>query len=127
MKGHSDADVGYHALCDSIFGALGLGDIGRIFKNNDLKWKNANSKIFLKYAKRKIDEYNAKIVNIDMNFICEKPKISKYSEKMKTNISAILFINKSQINIKATTNEKISFIGKGEAIAAESIISLSYE
>ena len=62
-----------------------------------------------------------------MNFICEKPKISKYSEKMKTNISAILFINKSQINIKATTNEKISFIGKGEAIAAESIISLSYE
>jgi len=125
LKSYSDGDVGYHAICDSIFGALGIGDIGKIFKNNNIKWKNANSKIFLKYAKNKINQYKAKIINIDVNFICEKPTILFYSKKMKLNISKILEINYSQINIKATTNEKIGFIGKGKGIAAESIVSLS--
>ena len=125
LKGHSDADVGYHALCDSIFGALGIGDIGKIFKNTDKRWKNIDSKFFLEFAKNKIDDFNAEICNIDINFICEKPKISKYSNKMKSNIAKILNINEKQINIKATTNEKIGFIGKGNGIAAESIISIS--
>ena len=125
LKSYSDGDVGYHAICDSIFGALGIGDIGKIFKNNNIKWKNANSKIFLKYAKNKINQYKAKIINIDVNFICEKPTILFYSKKMKLNISKILEINYSQINIKATTNEKIGFIGRGKGIAAESIVSLS--
>lgn len=125
LEGHSDADVGYHALCDSIFGALSIGDIGKIFNNKSPKWKNANSKIFLKHAKNKIQEFNATINNIDINFICEKPLISIYSKKMKSNISNILNIKNSQISIKATTNEKIGFIGKGKGIAAESIISLN--
>ena len=127
LIGHSDADVGYHAICDSIFGALGIGDIGRIFKNTDSKWKNANSEIFLKFAKNKIDEFNTSIINIDINFICEKPNIAKYSNKMKLNIARVLKIKTSQINIKATTNEKIGFIGEGKGIAAESIISLNYD
>ena len=121
---HSDGDVGYHSLCDSIFGALSIGDIGKFFNNKNKKWKNKDSKYFLKFAKQKIDEKKAKIINIDMNFICEKPKISKYCNLMKLNITKILKIKKSIINIKATTNEKISLIGKGKAIAAESIISI---
>ena len=124
LESYSDGDVGYHAVCDSIFGALGIGDIGKIFKNTDIKWKNANSKIFLQYALNKINQFNAKIINIDINFICEKPNISHYSKKMRQNIAKILKINISQINIKATTNEKISFIGEGKAIAAESITSI---
>jgi len=127
LEGHSDADVGYHAVCDSIFGALGIGDIGMIFKNSNPKWKNANSEIFLKFAKCKIDEFKTSIINIDINFICEKPNISKYSNKMKLNIARVLKIKTSQINIKATTNEKIGFIGQGKGIAAESIISLNYD
>ena len=79
----------------------------------------------MEFAKNKIDDFNAEICNIDINFICEKPKISKYSNKMKSNIAKILNINEKQINIKATTNEKIGFIGKGNGIAAESIISIS--
>ena len=125
LKGHSDADVGYHALCDSIFGALGIGDIGKIFKNTDKRWKNIDSKFFLEFAKNKIDDFEAEICNIDINFICEEPKIYKYSDKMKTNIAKVLNISEKKINIKATTNEKIGFIGKGNGIAAESIISIS--
>tara|TARA_Y100000590_G_scaffold182320_1_gene207827 strand:- start:321 stop:1454 length:1134 start_codon:yes stop_codon:yes gene_type:complete len=126
LIGHSDADVGYHALCDSIFGALGLGDIGMLFPNNESRWKNINSSYFLKFAKSKINEINAEIINIDINFICENPNISLYSNKMKENIAKILKINKKIINIKATTNEKISFIGKNEGIASESIISINF-
>tara|TARA_B100001123_G_C15312594_1_gene1025005 strand:- start:843 stop:1985 length:1143 start_codon:yes stop_codon:yes gene_type:complete len=125
LIGHSDADVGYHAICDSIFGALGIGDIGKFFNDKNPKWKNVNSKIFLLFAKNKLNEKNYEILNIDINFICEKPKISKYSYKMIENISKILKIKKSKINIKATTNEKVSFIGRGEAIAAESIVCIS--
>ena len=125
LKGHSDADVGYHALCDSIFGALGIGDIGKIFKNTDKRWKNIDSKFFLEFAKNKIDDFEAEICNIDINFICEEPKIYKYSDKMKSNIAKVLNISEKKINIKATTNEKIGFIGKGNGIAAESIISIS--
>ena len=125
LQSYSDGDVGYHAICDSIFGALGIGDIGKIFKNTNIKWKNANSKVFLQYAYNKINQFNAKIINIDINFICEKPNISSYSKKMKNNIAKILMISASQINIKATTNEKIGFIGKGKGIAAESITCIS--
>ncbi len=123
---HSDGDVGYHALCDSIFGALGIGDIGHFFKNNDKKWKNKNSDYFIRYAKKKIEEKKGIINNIDMNFICEKPKISLYSKRMKANIAKNLKINTNLINIKATTNEKIGFIGEGKGIAAESIICISF-
>ena len=121
---HSDGDVGYHALCDSIFGALGIGDIGQIFKNNDKRWKNINSKIFLKFAKNKLIKKKYKIINLDINFICQSPNINKYIKKMKLNISEIMNISKDIISIKATTNEKIGLIGKGEGIAAESIVSI---
>ena len=127
LIGHSDADVGYHAICDSILGALSLRDIGYYFNNNNQKWKNADSKIFMKYCNDELKRKKYYIVNLDINFICEKPQINKYVKKMKTNISTLLEINKNNIAIKATTNEKIGFIGKGEGIAAESIIQIKNE
>ena len=124
LIGHSDADVAYHAICDSILGSLSLRDIGYYFKNNDKRWKNVNSKIFLKFAKKKLIEKKYKIINLDINFICQSPNINKYIKKMKLNISEIMNISKDIISIKATTNEKIGLIGKGEGIAAESIVSI---
>ena len=122
LIGHSDADVGYHAICDSILGSLSMKDIGYYFKNNDDKWKNVNSKIFMEFCYQALLIKKFKIINIDINFICEKPKISRYIKKMKHNISKLLYTREDRISIKATTNEKISFIGKGEGIAAESIV-----
>ena len=127
LIGHSDADVGYHAICDSILGALSMRDIGYYFKNTQKKWKNANSKIFLSYCKKILQEKSFYIVNLDINFICEKPIISKYNLKMKKNIARLLSIPSNIISIKATTNEKIGFIGDGQGVAAEAIVQISNE
>ena len=127
LIGHSDADVGFHAICDSILGSLSMRDIGYYFNNKDKKWKNANSKVFINICLKKLIERGYKIVNLDINFICETPNISKLSILMKNNLSKLLKISKNRISIKATTNEKIGFIGRGEAIAAESIIQIVNE
>ena len=127
LVGHSDADVGYHAICDSILGSLSLKDIGFYFNNKNPKWKNANSKIFMEFCRKKLQEKNFKIVNLDINFICESPNINKISYFMKTNISKILKIPTKIISIKATTNEKVSLIGSGKAIAAEAIVQIINE
>ena len=127
LIGHSDADVGIHAICDSIFGALSMKDIGYYFSNSDPKWKNKNSIYFLNFAKEQLKEKKFKIVNLDINFICEKPNINKYRKKMIKNISLILQIPEKIISIKATSNEKIGFIGDGLGIAAESIVQISNE
>lgn len=125
LIGHSDADVGYHAICDSILGSLSLKDIGHYFNNKNDKWKNKNSKIFLKFCYRKLIDHGYKIVNLDINFICEEPNISKIASKMKLNISKIINTPINNISIKATTNEKTALIGRGEAIAAEAIIQIT--
>ena len=125
LIGHSDADVGYHAVCDSILGALSMKDIGYFFSNKNPKWKNANSKKFIEFCAQNLKEKNFRIINLDINFICESPNINKISSKMKKNLSLLLNISSNQISIKATTNEKISFIGKGEGIAAESIVQIA--
>ena len=124
LIGHSDADVGYHAICDSILGSLSMRDIGFYFSNKDKKWRNANSKIFVKFCIKKLIENGYKITNLDINFICEKPNINQLSNLMKDNLSSLLKIPKKIISIKATTNEKIGLIGKGQGIAAESIIQI---
>ena len=127
LIGHSDADVGIHAICDSIFGALSMKDIGYYFSNSDPKWKNKNSIYFLKFAKEQLKDKKFNIVNLDINFICEKPNISKYRKQMIKKISSILQISEKIISIKATSNEKIGFIGDGLGIAAESIVQISNE
>ena len=127
LIGHSDADVGIHAICDSIFGALSMKDIGYYFSNSDPKWKNKNSIYFLKFAKEQLKDKKFNIVNLDINFICEKPNISKYRKQMIKKISSVLQIPEKIISIKATSNEKIGFIGDGLGIAAESIVQISNE
>ena len=105
-------------------GALSLKDIGYYFNDKNIKWKNANSKIFVQFCSKFLIKKGYKIVNLDINFICETPNIRKISNIMKTNLSKLLNIKINQISIKATTNEKLGFIGKGEGIAAESIIQI---
>ena len=127
LIGHSDADVGIHSICDSIFGALSMKDIGYYFSNSNQKWKNKDSLHFLAFAKEKLKEKKFFIVNLDINFICEKPNINKYRKKMIKKLSSTLKIPEKIISIKATSNEKIGFIGDGLGIAAESIVQISNE
>jgi len=108
-------------------GALSMRDIGYYFSNRNKKWKNANSKIFLEFCLKNLIEKKYKIVNLDINFICESPNINKLSLRMKKQLSNLLKINKKNISIKATTNEKVGYIGKGEAIAVQSIVLLENE
>jgi len=125
LIGHSDADVGYHAICDSILGSLSMKDIGYYFSDKNPKWKNANSNIFIKFCQKELHMQGYKIINLDINFICETPNINNISNLMKKNLSKLLKIPTKIISIKATTSEKIGFIGRGEGIAAESIIQIS--
>ena len=125
LEGHSDADVGLHTIVDAILGAISLGDIGRHFPPSDNKWKDASSLIFLKKAKELIKQENAKIINIDLTFICEEPKISKYYKKMTSFLSKHLEIQENQINIKATTTEKLGFLGRTEGIAAQASVTIN--
>ena len=124
LKGHSDADVGIHTIVDAILGALSLGDIGDHFPPSDKQWKNANSLIFLEKCYSLIKELNSEIIHIDITFICEEPKLTKYKLKMKKKISKILKIDTCKINIKATTTERLGFLGRKEGIAAQATVTL---
>jgi len=125
LKGHSDADVGLHALTDAILGAIGKGDIGEHFPPSNLKWKNKSSKIFLLHSKKLMEENDYKINNIDLTLICEKPKITKYKTQFKEKISILLNVNTQDINVKATTTERLGFLGREEGIACHAIITVS--
>ncbi|MFL2679150.1 MAG: bifunctional 2-C-methyl-D-erythritol 4-phosphate cytidylyltransferase/2-C-methyl-D-erythritol 2,4-cyclodiphosphate synthase [Alphaproteobacteria bacterium] len=127
LKGHSDADVGIHALVDAILGAIAKGDIGEHFPPSQAKWKNVNSEIFLKHAMKLLKKDNFVINNIDLTIICEKPKISKYKNSMKKKISNLLSIDEKIVNIKGTTTERLGFLGREEGIACQAIISIINE
>ena len=124
IEGHSDGDVLLHALTDSIFGALALGDIGDYFPSNNSNWKNANSKIFLDFSLDKMRKKNYYISNLDITIILQKPAISKYKSKIKNHLSKYLSIDVSQISIKATTTDKLGFIGSSKGICVISNILL---
>lgn len=124
LDGHSDADVLMHAICDAILGAMGEGDIGQFFPNTDPRWLGAASKIFLQEAARQIGFREGRIVNIDATLIVQEPKVMPYSNAMKINIAEALGINPSRVGIKATTNELLGFIGRGEGIAAMAVASV---
>ncbi len=124
LMGHSDADVGIHALVDAILGAISEGDIGEHFPPTEKKWKNKNSEFFLEYAKNLMKNNGFQLNNIDITVICEKPKISKYKKKMKEKIAKILEIEKDNVNIKGTTTEKLGFLGREEGIACQVSVSV---
>jgi 2-C-methyl-D-erythritol 2,4-cyclodiphosphate synthase len=116
--GHSDGDVLAHALCDALFGAAGLGDIGRHFPDNDPRWKGANSLIFLEHARKLLEENKFVIEHVDAVVILEKPKLGPHFAKMQEIVAQALGVAAEKIHLKAKTNEGVDAIGRGEAIAA---------
>jgi len=113
-----------HAVCDAVLGAIGKQDIGHFFPNTDPRWKNVPSKAFLEEAARQVKFLDGRIVNIDASLIAEEPKINPHVEEMKFNLAAALGISPGKIGVKATTNETMGFVGRGEGIAAMAVASV---
>lgn len=124
LDGHSDADALMHAICDAVLGALGEEDIGHFFPNTDPRWKGVPSKVFLEEAARQVLQRNGRLVNVDATVIAQAPKIYPHIAVMKTNIAEALGLRETQVGIKATTNEKMGFIGREEGIAAMAVASV---
>lgn len=122
---HSDGDVVIHAICDAILGAASLGDIGHFFPDNDDQYKDINSKILLKEVFKMIEKLGYSIVNVDVSIILEEPKLKDHLNKMKFEISKCINVSEEDINIKATTSEKLGFIGRGEGVACQAITLLT--
>jgi 2-C-methyl-D-erythritol 4-phosphate cytidylyltransferase/2-C-methyl-D-erythritol 2,4-cyclodiphosphate synthase len=119
LSGHSDADVGIHALCDAIYGALAEGDIGRWFPPSEDQWKDADSARFLRHAAERIAARGGVLANADVTLICERPKISPHAEAMRARLAELLGVGIDRVSVKATTTERLGFPGRGEGIAAQ--------
>ena len=119
LKGHSDADVGWHALTDAILGACALGDIGDHFPPSDPQWANADSELFLRHAVKLAADAGYRVSNCDITIICEAPKVKPHRQDMRARTAAVLDVALDQISIKATTTEQLGFTGRGEGIAAQ--------
>ena len=117
-KGHSDGDVLFHAIVDAILGSLSLGDIGKYFPSDNPRWKDTNSRLFLEHTYKLMNEKGYSLENIDATIILQKPVLSPHILLMRENIAAVLSVDLEQISVKATTTDKLGFIGKGEGIAA---------
>jgi len=124
LDGHSDADVLMHAVCDAILGALGEVDIGHFFPNTDPRWKGAPSKVFLEEAARQVAFRKGRIVNVDSTIIAQAPKVFPHIQEMKIRVAEALGLNIHQVGIKATTNERMGFVGREEGIAAMAVASV---
>ncbi len=121
LDGHSDADVLLHAICDALLGAAGAGDIGKHFPPSDDRYKGIDSRKLLKAVVSLLADKDYVVSNIDATVICEAPKLSPYTQQMCINIATDCSIELDQVNIKATTTEKLGFTGRGEGIAAEAV------
>jgi 2-C-methyl-D-erythritol 2,4-cyclodiphosphate synthase len=125
LLGHSDADVLLHAICDALLGAAALGDIGKHFPDTDAKFKGINSRELLRHVGALIKNRGFDINNIDATIIAQAPKMAPHISMMVSNIASDLALEISQVNVKATTTEKLGFAGRGEGIAAEAVCLLS--
>lgn len=121
---HSDGDVVIHALCDAIFGALALGDIGRHFPPSDERWRGADSRQFLRHAAALMAEQGYTLGNADVTVIGEAPKVSPHAQVMRENLAFDLASDIGRISVKATTTEKLGFCGRSEGIAAQACVLL---
>jgi 2-C-methyl-D-erythritol 4-phosphate cytidylyltransferase/2-C-methyl-D-erythritol 2,4-cyclodiphosphate synthase len=122
LAGHSDADVGIHALCDAIYGALAEGDIGRHFPPSEDTWKDADSARFLVHAAGRIAARGGVLANADITLICERPKITPHAPAMRARLAELLGVEVGKISVKATTTEQLGFTGRGEGIAAQASV-----
>jgi 2-C-methyl-D-erythritol 4-phosphate cytidylyltransferase/2-C-methyl-D-erythritol 2,4-cyclodiphosphate synthase len=125
LVGHSDADVGLHALTDAILGALAAGDIGSHFPPSDPEWKGADSGVFLQHAGKLVAERGGRILHLDLTLICERPKIGPHRAAMTARVAELLDLTPDRVAIKATTTEKLGFTGRGEGIAGQAVATLS--
>ena len=121
---HSDGDVLIHALCDALLGALALGDIGQHFPPSDDRWKDADSLCFLEHCILLMDQHGYRLGNADLTVICERPKLEPHSLVIRKTLARTLDVSLSQINVKATTTERLGFTGRGEGIAAQAVVLL---
>ncbi|QLD33240.1 2-C-methyl-D-erythritol 2,4-cyclodiphosphate synthase [Mannheimia varigena] len=121
---HSDGDVALHALTDALLGAVALGDIGKLFPDTDMQYKNADSRGLLIGAYRQVQEQGYKVGNVDVTIIAQAPKMRPHIDKMRQTIADDLKCDISQVNVKATTTEKLGFTGRGEGIACEAVALL---
>ena len=122
--GHSDADVGLHALTDAVLGAIGAGDIGMHFPPSDPRWGGASSDRFLAYAATLVRDRGGAIAAVDVTIICERPKIAPYRDRMIERVADILEISPGRVSVKATTTERLGFTGRGEGIAAQAVATV---
>ena len=119
--GHSDADVLIHAICDALLGAASLGDIGLHFSNKDPRWKGKDSKYFLQEVVRMLHEKNWKVGNVDCTVCLEQPKVNPHVAQMKEVMAPLMQIAEDEISIKATTNEKLGYVGREEGVCAYAV------
>jgi 2-C-methyl-D-erythritol 4-phosphate cytidylyltransferase/2-C-methyl-D-erythritol 2,4-cyclodiphosphate synthase len=124
LDGHSDADVGIHALCDAIYGALAEGDIGRHFPPTEGEWKDADSARFLRHAAGRIAARGGTLCNADVTLVCERPKITPHAPAMRARLAELLGTTIERISVKATTSERLGFTGRGEGIAAQAAVTI---
>ena len=124
LLGHSDADVALHALCDAMLGAAALGDIGKHFPDTDMQYKGISSMILTKHVANLVKNAGYKLSNADITIVCQRPKIAPYIEKMRKNVAEVLEVDISQVNVKATTTEKLGFEGRGEGISSTAVVLL---
>lgn len=124
LLGHSDADALIHAICDACLGAAGLGDIGRHFPDTDVQYKNIDSRVLLRKVREQLHARGFRVANVDSTVIAQAPKLAPYVEQMTANIAADLGISREQINVKATTTERLGFAGREEGIAAHAVVLL---
>jgi 2-C-methyl-D-erythritol 4-phosphate cytidylyltransferase/2-C-methyl-D-erythritol 2,4-cyclodiphosphate synthase len=124
LAGHSDADVGIHALCDAIYGALAEGDIGRHFPPSEAAWRDADSRQFLAHAAARIAARGGRLANADVTLICERPKIAPHAARMAETLAAILGVEVGRVSVKATTSERLGFTGRMEGIAAQAVATV---
>ena len=121
---HSDGDVALHALCDALLGALALGDIGMHFPPSDARWKDADSRAFVRHCDALIRTRGWRVGNCDITVICERPKVGPHAQAMREVIAADLGIDLDAVSVKATTSEKLGLTGRGEGIAAQAVCLL---
>ena len=126
LAGHSDADVLLHAVCDALLGAACLGDIGRHFPDTDSRYQGADSRLLLREVNRLVQEAGYRTVNIDATIIAQAPKMAPHIPAMVNNIAADLGLSRGQVNVKATTTERLGYTGRGEGIAAEAVVLLNW-
>lgn len=121
---HSDGDVVLHALCDALLGAAGLGDIGQHFKDSDPQWRGADSRRFVQAVLQMLRTRGLKVGNADITVLSEAPKVSPIRDEMRRQIAALLEVSEDRVNVKATTTERLGFLGRSEGLAAQAAVLL---